>query len=294
VNAARERNFKTQVSGISNVDPLTGSFLNMVTSDEIDELTVITSGAGSSRVPSVGGGHLLDAAFRVLADLADDGKLSPAEGTPALAALLAAQRRSGAIADDIAVHAIATWALAEAATAEPANKWLVPARDKALDYLVGCAKPEGWPARDGGVIDADATRWARLIVGALRPEAVSSMPAPAGVPAKAFAQLQASLLAAKSGVPQPIATSRSPFDRLLMTIGRGHLKVVHRGSDIAKEKPKTTAFFATKSCLGSFLRPLGQERPSRWAVERRSAPRTCSRLPGVEENPSKFGHFVKT
>ena len=33
VNGARERDFKTSVGGISNVDPLTGQFLNLVTSD---------------------------------------------------------------------------------------------------------------------------------------------------------------------------------------------------------------------------------------------------------------------
>lgn len=46
VNGARERDFKTQVGGISNVDPLTGTFLNLVTSDSIEDLTVITAGAG--------------------------------------------------------------------------------------------------------------------------------------------------------------------------------------------------------------------------------------------------------
>mgnify|MGYP003694541381 CR=1 FL=1 len=57
--------------------------------------------AQSSRAmpePRERGERLLDVAFRLLADLADDGKLSAAEGRPALAALLAAQRGSGAIA----------------------------------------------------------------------------------------------------------------------------------------------------------------------------------------------------
>ena len=35
VNGARERDFKTSVSGISNVDPLTGKFLNQISADSI-------------------------------------------------------------------------------------------------------------------------------------------------------------------------------------------------------------------------------------------------------------------
>jgi outer membrane receptor protein involved in Fe transport len=46
VNGARDRDFKTEVSGISNVDPLTGKFLNQVASDSIEEITVVTAGAG--------------------------------------------------------------------------------------------------------------------------------------------------------------------------------------------------------------------------------------------------------
>ena len=55
VNGARERDFKTQVSGISNVDPLTGTFLNLVTSDSIEDLTVITAGAGAEFGRAQGG-----------------------------------------------------------------------------------------------------------------------------------------------------------------------------------------------------------------------------------------------
>ncbi len=55
VNGARERDFKTQVGGISNVDPLTGTFLNLVTSDSIEDLTVITAGAGAEFGRAQGG-----------------------------------------------------------------------------------------------------------------------------------------------------------------------------------------------------------------------------------------------
>jgi len=46
VNGARDRDFKATVSGVSNVDPLTGKFLNQVASDSIEEISVVTAGAG--------------------------------------------------------------------------------------------------------------------------------------------------------------------------------------------------------------------------------------------------------
>ena len=55
VNGARDRDFKTTVSGISNVDPLTGQFLNLVTSDSIEDLTVVTAGAGAEYGRAQGG-----------------------------------------------------------------------------------------------------------------------------------------------------------------------------------------------------------------------------------------------
>jgi outer membrane receptor protein involved in Fe transport len=55
VNGARERDFKTSVGGISNVDPLTGTFLNQVSSDSIEDLTVVTAGAGAEFGRAQGG-----------------------------------------------------------------------------------------------------------------------------------------------------------------------------------------------------------------------------------------------
>ncbi|HJQ96828.1 MAG TPA: hypothetical protein VJ826_00875, partial [Candidatus Polarisedimenticolaceae bacterium] len=55
VNGARDRDFKTSVSGISNVDPLTGQFLNLVASDSIEEITVVTAGAGAEYGRAQGG-----------------------------------------------------------------------------------------------------------------------------------------------------------------------------------------------------------------------------------------------
>ncbi|HEX4826457.1 MAG TPA: carboxypeptidase regulatory-like domain-containing protein [Candidatus Polarisedimenticolaceae bacterium] len=55
VNGARDRDFKTSVGGVSNVDPLTGQFLNQINSDSIEDLTVITSGAGAEFGRAQGG-----------------------------------------------------------------------------------------------------------------------------------------------------------------------------------------------------------------------------------------------
>jgi len=286
--------YGTTVGGISNVDPLTGNFLNLVTSDSIENLTVMTAGAGAdygrahggfAKVttfssefvadqpvagrfyqtvlalapgvqesvgdgkPNVNGARerdfktvvepvdkawdsnarLLDTAFRVLADLADDGKLGKAEGVPALAALLAAQQTSGALAHDVAVHAVATWALAEAAILEPGDARIIPARAKALEYLVASAQKDGWPAFPGAPIDAETTRWARLVLAAIQPALVASMPVPAGEPTAHYTQLRASLAAARSGGKPPKVTGHTSFDRLVRTVGRGNLKVVKTG-----------------------------------------------------------------
>ena len=103
----------------------------------------------------------------MLADLADDGRLSPAEGKPALAALLAAQIRDGAIAQDVATHAMATWALAESARALPNDAWVGAASTKAVDHLASLASRDGWPKRPDGKPSADATLWARLVLGTI-------------------------------------------------------------------------------------------------------------------------------
>jgi len=46
VMGAREREFKANVSGVSNADPLTGGFAHPVAPDSIEEVEVVTSGAG--------------------------------------------------------------------------------------------------------------------------------------------------------------------------------------------------------------------------------------------------------
>jgi hypothetical protein len=201
VNGAREQDFKSVVGGISFWD----------------------AGFADSRDSRE---RLLATSFRVLADLADDGKLSPADGRPALAALLAAQRGSGAIAEDVEVHAVAAWALAEAASITPSDPWVTQAKTKAVDYLVKLAQPKGWPRRPGRAVDAETTRWARFVLGSIQPMSVSSIPVPAGQPAGPYAQLRTALAAARSGGKAPKIAGQSSFERLLRTIGRGNLKVV--------------------------------------------------------------------
>jgi hypothetical protein len=46
VHGARARNFQAQVSGVSNVDPLTGKWLSYINHDTIEEIELITWGAG--------------------------------------------------------------------------------------------------------------------------------------------------------------------------------------------------------------------------------------------------------
>ena len=240
VNGARERDFRTQVGGAGSVDPLTGTFINLVTSDSVEELTLVTAGAGAelgraqggfaqiiqtgTPSPPLPGGtattsaqaalesldddddetlpaeardRLRDAAFRVLADLADDGKLSPADGRPALAALLAAQVADGAIAEDVKTHAIATWALAEAAAAMRKEPWIADARTKAVGYLAQLAGPNGWPKRPDGKLDGEATRWAMLVLSRVQPSAVTELKMPMGNPSEEYKRLRDAIFAGK-------------------------------------------------------------------------------------------------
>ena len=164
-------------------------------------------------------GYVLDAAFRVLADLADDGAISPAEGKPALAALLAAQHADGGVAPDLGVHAIATWALAEAALELPGEPMVKEARARALAFLVSVAK-------SSGALDPESARWARLVLRSLDPVAASSIPAPAGTASATNERLRSALAGSRSGVAVTKPTGHGAFDRLVSTIRRKNLKVV--------------------------------------------------------------------
>ena len=290
VSGSRDRDFKGLVSGVSSVDPLTGKFVSQAASDSIEEVSVVTAGAGveygrarggyaqppppppkAKKAPagqpvssgmlasSLGGdtasnqatkfsselvkdvpvagrfyqhtlelepqlvdgegnapssdassarARLREAALRVLADLADDGHLTASEGRTALAALLAAQQPSGAVAADVPVHVLATWALAEAAAALPGDPWVAKARAKAIEYLAGLAKAGTLPGRE--------TPFALLVLD-------SFDSAGRHVPASQ-ADLRKALEAVSADGKPP--AKRSPADRLLASIGRGHLRIV--------------------------------------------------------------------
>jgi outer membrane receptor protein involved in Fe transport len=55
VHGARARNFQAQVSGVSNVDPLTGKWLSYINHDTIEEIELITYGAGAEFGRAQGG-----------------------------------------------------------------------------------------------------------------------------------------------------------------------------------------------------------------------------------------------
>ena len=55
VKGSRERDFKALIDGVSNVDPLTGTFMSDVNPDAIEEIEVITGGAGAEFSRAQGG-----------------------------------------------------------------------------------------------------------------------------------------------------------------------------------------------------------------------------------------------
>ena len=181
------RAFKAQVSGITNQAPLTGRSSAPVQADALEEVEVVTAGAGAEYGRAQGGfARVLSApsnevsrivdevrvrelAIRVLADLADDGRLSPADGGPALAALLAVMETDGTLATDPVAQALGTWALVEAAVAMPDQTWVVQAAGRARQHLA-LAKADGdvvnairsWLAREGNVEERRASATERL------------------------------------------------------------------------------------------------------------------------------------
>jgi hypothetical protein len=55
VKGSRDRDFKAMVDGISNVDPLTGRFMSDINPDAIEEIEIITGGAGAEYSRAQGG-----------------------------------------------------------------------------------------------------------------------------------------------------------------------------------------------------------------------------------------------
>ncbi len=104
-----------------------------------------------------------EAALRILADLAEDGRLSRSEGLPALAGLMSSQLRGGWFGPSVRTQALALWALARATVADPRLPWVRQAALAAADSLrqMGLAGV-GWPELAAGPMEPIATRMARL------------------------------------------------------------------------------------------------------------------------------------
>ncbi len=140
VHSSRHRDFKAVVLGFSHVDPLTGQWMSRVSPNSVEEMEVITGVAArviQKQRLEMRPDRVLGATLRVLADLAEDGQLSPSEGLPAVAGLLGAQHSGGALSYDLALHALATWALVEAAELLPDEPWVREAANQAMVYLKG-------------------------------------------------------------------------------------------------------------------------------------------------------------
>jgi Ca-activated chloride channel family protein len=170
-------------------------------------------------------GQLIDASLRVLADLAEDGRLSAAEGIPSLAAILAGQMTGGAISRELRVHAVATWALAEAAAALPEDPWVREAAALSQRYLFENATPAGWPSMSEGEMDAESTRWCLLVAGWIGPDRVPEVALPPSDPDGAYERLQEALEAVRTGTAIEPPSGRRPFDRLVRAIPAGRLRV---------------------------------------------------------------------
>lgn len=155
--------------------------------------------------------RLREAALRVLADVAEDGAISPSGGKPSLAALLAAQRRGGAISDDVVVHALATWALAEAAVRCKDEPWVARASKEAAVHLERVAKQA----------DDEGRRWARLALSVAAPGSITPTVSAKGG-SESWNRLVAALQAARSTGAG--LSGGEPFDRLCANARRGHLR----------------------------------------------------------------------
>ncbi len=162
--------------------------------------------------------RLLEAALRVLADLAEDGVLSPAEGRPALAGLMAAQTAEGAIADEPLTHAIATWALLESAAALDGDPWVARAAELARAHLEKLAGEDGR-------LDEETSRWAALVLGRAGTSQVPEAVIPPDDASETFRLVLAALTAARTESVPPGSGGRSAFDRLVHAIPRGHLRI---------------------------------------------------------------------
>jgi Ca-activated chloride channel family protein len=185
VHGSRSRDYKAVVGGISNVEPLTGPQGMQINPNSIDTMEVITAGVGIEFGRAQGGfARIVQAqggtgstgftppsfdttrgtgpvreALRVLADVAEDGELSPADGIPALAALMAAQSRTGSLSHDVRWHALASWALVEASAALPDDPWLRASTDRAVRFLADLLSSRSAGESLASSLDEPTARW---------------------------------------------------------------------------------------------------------------------------------------
>ncbi len=168
----------------SITDPVGGTFGPNLNIDAIEEIEVVTAGAAASFGCADGGfaniatrsgtgsgapdREIETLALRILADLADDRRLSRAEGLPALAALLVIQSADGRFSGRHRTNALATWALAESAALEPELPWVREALARAASAWESVAATEGSSETPGAVPPVGrAGPWTRLALAAL-------------------------------------------------------------------------------------------------------------------------------
>ncbi|HET6372539.1 MAG TPA: VIT domain-containing protein [Candidatus Polarisedimenticolia bacterium] len=184
VQGARQTGLNYRPDGANLTDPDGGTLGQNLNHDIFEEIELITSGAsaeygradgGFSNIVTRSGGPaapptvrgeasnrsepnlIEEAALRVLADLADDGKLARSEGLPALAGLLRAQYSNGAFALSPRAQTLATWALAAAAASEPRLRWVPEAARKAAEFLTRMRS-------SCGLMEPGERAWADLVL----------------------------------------------------------------------------------------------------------------------------------
>jgi len=181
------------VAGAVSSGPVVGTFGQNLSLESIAQIEIVTSGSSVEFSQAQGGfvsivssepadaadpeeveqleaeltdsrdGRLIEPALRVLADLALDRRLSRAEGVPAVVGLLATQDARSRLGTSLVEHALATWALAEAASAYPEVPWLARATEAAAAELRAAAyEGDEWPAVRGAAVDSLTSALARL------------------------------------------------------------------------------------------------------------------------------------
>ncbi len=208
VSGARAISFQARFDGVNTTTPVTGTFGHDLNLESIAQIEVITTGASAeftqaqggfahilskkpagkaaagvtrdvlARLIPAGAARVVEPALRVLADLSTDRRLSRAEGVPALVGLLGAQDPQGRIGRSLTEHALATWALVEAARSYPDLPWLQQATQAAVAELRAAGYGHGeWPAVRGARADRFTSELAKLVLAVAGVRSDGSAPA---------------------------------------------------------------------------------------------------------------------